>query len=90
MSGRMTRFDWLDKVQPNRVSLLANLPGLPKPAKLPKLPKSAVTLTQWEVMLDNGGKVIILEAHTKSEARAELKKVIGGVIPPGTVIKRKV
>jgi hypothetical protein len=86
MSGRMTRFEWLDKVQHNPISFL----GLPKPAKLPKLPKSEVALTKWEVELDNNGKVITVEARSKSEARAELKKVIGGSIPPGTLIKRKV
>lgn len=74
--GRMSRWDWLEQVAP------LVKPGKPRPKREPK-PKAK--LKKFKTIGPDGRK-LILSAYTRSEARAQLKKIIGGKIRPGKII----
>jgi hypothetical protein len=72
--GRMSRWDWLERVAP-----LVKL-GKPRPKREQK-PKAQLKTFTTKVY----GYTHTFSAYTKSEARSMLKKVLAGVIPVGTV-----
>jgi hypothetical protein len=74
--GRMSRWDWL--------ALNAQKPRKAKPKREVK-PKADLKKFTARV----NGKNYTFSAYTKSEARAMLKKELGGVIPFGTLLEEK-